>query len=234
MNFSQLHDRVRDELLRRIERGTLSVSLLSRQTGLGQPHLSNFLSKRRQLSLAALDKVLKAQGLAVADLLPGERGELTRQQVAEVGQIKLVSHAVAIGEPYVRLTSIQRMVPFAAEATKALRARCPSARLQWERFVAVRLEAEDARGMEPLLLPGAVVVLDRHYTSFRPYREGVANLYGVAIGAKLLIRRAEFFPGRVVVRPLGVEAPLEVIAVDGPERANDYLVGRVVVVMMEC
>jgi transcriptional regulator with XRE-family HTH domain len=234
MNFSQLHDRVREELLRRIERGTLSVSLLARQTGLGQPHLSNFLRKRRQLSLDALDKVLRAQSLTVADLLPAERGELTRQQMAEVGQVPLVSHATALAEPYLRLTGIQRMVPLPAEATRDLRPRCPSTRRQWERFVAIRLAPEDSRGMEPMLLPGAVVVLDRHYTSFRAYREGIANLYAVAIGAKLLIRQAEFFPGRVVARPLQLDAPFEVIAVDGPERANDYLVGRVVLILNQC
>jgi len=42
MNFTQMHERLRLELLRRIQRGTLSVSLLARQTGFGQAHLSNF------------------------------------------------------------------------------------------------------------------------------------------------------------------------------------------------
>src|SRR6202048_2371200 len=70
MNFTQMHERLRLELLRRIERGTLSVSLLARQTGFGQSHLSNFLRSRRQLSLEALDHVLAAQHLTAADLLP--------------------------------------------------------------------------------------------------------------------------------------------------------------------
>jgi hypothetical protein len=35
MTFSQMNERLRVELLRRIQRGTLSVSLLSRQTGFG-------------------------------------------------------------------------------------------------------------------------------------------------------------------------------------------------------
>ena len=47
MNFTQMHERLRLELLRRIQRGTLSVSLLSRQTGFGQAHLSNFLNRKR-------------------------------------------------------------------------------------------------------------------------------------------------------------------------------------------
>src|SRR6202142_1568474 len=73
MNFTQMHERLRLELLRRIQRGTVSVSLLGRQSGFGQSHLSNFLHGRRQLSLDALDRILAAQHLAVADLLPSNQ-----------------------------------------------------------------------------------------------------------------------------------------------------------------
>src|ERR1019366_10591889 len=71
MNFTQMHERLRLELLRRIQRGTLSVSLLARQTGFGQSHLSNFLNTRRKLSLDAMDRILTAQHMAAADLLTG-------------------------------------------------------------------------------------------------------------------------------------------------------------------
>src|SRR5277367_5298473 len=99
MNFSQLQDRVRSELLRRIDRGTLSVSLLARQTGLGQSHLSNFLHARRGLSMATLDRILAALRLTVEDLLPApreRRGTLLDNQAGEVSQIPLVSHSVAL------------------------------------------------------------------------------------------------------------------------------------------
>src|SRR6202034_3824452 len=61
MNRTQMHERLREELVRRIQRGTLSVSLLARQTGFGQSHLSNFLHCKRQLSLEAMDRVLASQ-----------------------------------------------------------------------------------------------------------------------------------------------------------------------------
>ena len=67
MNFTQLVERIRLELQRRIERGTLSVSLLSRQTGLGQSHISNFLHGRRGVRLETLDRIMQAQGLSVED-----------------------------------------------------------------------------------------------------------------------------------------------------------------------
>jgi hypothetical protein len=233
MNFTQLQERVRLELLRRIERGTLSVSLLARQTGLAQAHVSNFLHGRRQLSLGALDKVLAAQQMSVEYLLPAVRGELMSGQIGESGQVPLVSHAVALFEPYIRASSVQTTVLFPANVLKDLKPRCSNSRKQWERFVAVKATAEDARGMEPVVLAGAVVLLDRHYTSFQPYRADGVNLYGAKVRAQLLLRYAQYQADRVVLRPYEAYQEAEVVEVGMGETANDVLVGRVVLVLNE-
>ena len=47
------------ELLSRIDREVLTAAVLARQTGLQQPHISNFLNSKRRLSLQALDRVLR-------------------------------------------------------------------------------------------------------------------------------------------------------------------------------
>jgi transcriptional regulator with XRE-family HTH domain len=233
MNFTQLQERVRLELLRRIERGTLSVSLLARQTELGQGHISNFLHGRRQLSLRTLDKIMKAQHLSVAELLPAARGELMSGQIGEFGQIPLVSHAVALFEPYIRASSVQTMLAFPAAVVKGFESRCSNSRKQWERFVAVRITTAEAWAMEPVLLPGAVVVLDRHYTSFKPYREGMVNLYAARVGTQLLVRYAQYESDRVVLRPHQARLDADVVAVGVGETPNDVLVGRVALVLNE-
>ncbi len=92
MNFTQLHERLRMELQCRIDRGTLSVSLLSRQTGLGQAHLSNFLHCKRQLSLQALDRVLTAQHLAADDLLPVLRQGTGPAAEPEIEKVPILAH----------------------------------------------------------------------------------------------------------------------------------------------
>src|SRR5262245_25776683 len=110
MNFSQLQERLRTELLRRIDRGTLSVSLLARQTGLGQPHLSNFLHARRNLSFTALDKILSAQHLTVADLTPERRSSRDvpfPEKGSDLIDIFLVSDSAALHEPHPRASSIR-------------------------------------------------------------------------------------------------------------------------------
>jgi hypothetical protein len=234
MNFSQLQERVRLELLRRIERGTLSVSLLARQTGLGQPHISNFLHNRRGLSLKALDRILEAQQLVVADLLPARRDakeELREGESEAVVEIPLVSQAVAAFEPYIRASSTVAMLPFPEETVKGLEPRCSNARRQWDRFVAVRIGLEDARPMEPVVQAEALVVLDRHYTSFHPYQEGAVNLYGAKLGSHLVVRYAQFQEDRVVLRAHQAKVKAEVLEPGPGETANDLLVGRVVVVV---
>jgi transcriptional regulator with XRE-family HTH domain len=231
MNFSQLQDRVRLELLRRIERGTLSVSLLARQTGLAQAHISNFLHGRRGLSLAALDKVLSAQRLQVSDLLPEQRGAYLDEQMGPVAHVPLVPHGVAISDPNLRPSIVESIIPFPGAMIRGLETRCSPSRKQWERFVAVRISAADASGMEPVLLPDAVVLLDRHYTSFKPYREGETNLYGARVGSQLKIRYAQHQADRVVLRPYRAHAEADVVEVGVGETASDVLVGRVVAIL---
>lgn len=91
-----MHERLRLELLRRIQRGTVSVSLLGRQSGFGQAHLSNFLHGRRQLSLDAMDRILAVQHLTVADLLPSVHRTEPRSGNDDISAVPVVSHAVAL------------------------------------------------------------------------------------------------------------------------------------------
>ena len=229
MSIRQLHDRVRIELLRRIDRGTLSVSLLARQTGLTQAHISNFLHGHRSMSIDALDKVLSATRMEVDDLLRQKRGTGSANHVGESVAIPLVPHSVAIFEPYMRPSVIEEIRPHPTADVADLEARCANARRQWERFVAIRIDAGDARGMEPVITAGAVVLLDRHYTSFKPWREGATNLYAARVGSQLLLRDAQHQSDRVVLRPYRAQAEAHVVEVGPGETPSDVLVGRVVV-----
>jgi hypothetical protein len=233
MNFSQIHERLRLEMLRRIQRGTLSVSLLARQSGFGQPHLSNFLHGRKQLSLEGVDRILAAQRLSAADLLPALAPREAALPLEEDGAVPLVSHTTAFFEPFVRPSAIESMLHFPAELLAAIRPRATSARRAWQRFVAVRAAASDAIAMEPLLQPRAIVLLDRHYNTFVPYRPNRLNLYAVQHGARLKLRYVDFSQNRLVLRPRGFAYPVELIDAGGWERAADLLAGRVALALNE-
>jgi transcriptional regulator with XRE-family HTH domain len=179
MNFTQMHERLRLELLRRIQRGTVSVSLLARQTGFGQSHLSNFLHNRRQLSLEAMDRILAAQHMTAGDLLPATYQQDALPADGESSSVPVVSHAVALFEPYIRPSATQAMLHLPAGLLQSIRTRASNPRRAWQRFVAVRIPAADALPMEPLVLPEALTLIDRHYTSLMPYRPNRPNLYAV-------------------------------------------------------
>ncbi len=230
MDLSQFQERVRLELLRRIERGTLSVSLLARQTGLGQPHVSNFLHGKRGVTLKTLQKMMGSQRLQIEDLLPSRAeasGVLSEGQIEGLVWIPLVSHVVAMQDPYIRVSSTLKMLPFSGEEVQKLRARCSGARRQWDRFVAIRISAAEARPMEPVVKPDGVVLIDRHYTSFHTYREDEENLYAARVGSQLVVRYAQFQGERVVLRAYQPKVRAEVLQPKPGEPANDLLVGRV-------
>src|SRR5206468_1522019 len=69
MKFRALQDGLRRELLGRIGRGTLTGSSIAESIDVKQAHISNFLNKKRGLSLEAMDRVLQSQKISVLDLL---------------------------------------------------------------------------------------------------------------------------------------------------------------------
>lgn len=120
MNFTQMHEHLRLELLRRIQRGTLSVSLLARQTGFGQAHLSNFLHRRRQLSLEALDRILASQRLGAGDLIPVTMRTVEVDRNGDCSAVPVVSHAAALFEPVIRPSAVQTMLHLPPGVLKSL------------------------------------------------------------------------------------------------------------------
>lgn len=234
MNFTQMHDRLRLELLRRIQRGTLSVSLLARQTGLAKPHVSNFLRCKRKLSLEALDRVMASQRLVAGDLLPIalRMEEFYNERVTS--EVPLVSHASALFEPVIRPSAVKTVVHLPAGSLEAFRApRGPASRRSWERFVAVRIPSGDTLPMEPVIFSGAIALIDRHYNSFARYWPDRPNLYAVRHGSHLVLRYADFLAGRVVLRPHNVLFPLDLIEVGDNGSPGDLLAGRVVLIVNE-
>lgn len=233
MNFTQMHERLRLELLRRIQRGTLSVSLLARQTGFGQAHLSNFLHCRRQLSLEALDRVLCAQHLSAADLLPVSNRDGDSSVEKESNAAPVVSHSTALFEPFIRRSAVQSMLRLPAGMLQSLHTRASNPRRAWQRFVAVRIGAADAIAMDPLILPEALVLIDRHYNSLALYRPNRPNVYAVRQGANLTLRYVDFRLNRMVLRPHNGVFPVDLIELGPGESPGDLLVGRIALIVNE-
>lgn len=232
MNFTQMHERLRLELLRRIQRGSLSVSLLARQTGFGQSHLSNFLRSHRQLSLQAMDRILAAQHMEAADLLPAA-SNIAWPEAADLGNVPVVSHSAAMFEPVVRPSAVHRLLRVPDSLLRSTRSRAPSSRRSWLRFVAIVIPAADALAMDPVVLPDATVLIDRHYNSLLTYRPNRPNLYAVRHDNHLKLRYADFQASRLLLRPCNLAVPIDLIEIPPGESPGDFIIGRVALILNE-
>jgi hypothetical protein len=136
-------------------------------------------------------------------------------------------------EPYIRTSAAQGWIHIPTGLLQTIRARAASSRRAWQRFVAVRIAAADALPMEPLVLPEALALIDRHYNSLLPYRPNRPNLYAIRHDSHLTLRYAEFQSNRLILRPHNLASPVDVIAMDPEESPGDWLVGRVVLILNE-
>ncbi len=235
MNFQDLHELLRLELLRRIERGSLTGSRLAHQAGFQQAHISNFLNRKRALSLEGLDRVLASQNLTIEQILPLDLAASAAllQANEPIDVIPVVSASAAMDAARVAESAVIETIQVSSSRLYDNRARASAKRSNWQRFLAIRADAQQAAAMEPLLAPGAIAVLDRHYNSLAPYRAQQPTLYAVRCGAALLLRFVDFDEGHLILRPYSRDFPVQLIALAAHESPADYIVGRVCLVFSE-
>jgi hypothetical protein len=178
--------------------------------------------------------MLATQHMACENLLElGAHPGAGRALDEEPRIVPVVSHNSALFEPFIRPSAVQMMLHLPATALRGLRPRAVATRRSWQRFVAVRISHSDALPMDPLLFPDALAVIDRHYTSLSPYRAGRANIYAIRDGAHLTLRYADFAEGRLVVRPLNMSFPVELIEIGTDASPGQYIAGRVALIINE-
>lgn len=237
MNASQLHERLRVEIVRRIDRGMLTGTLLSKQTGLQASHISNFLHRKRQLSLAAMDRVLAAQALSVEDFFPVKKlhGKETAGNASKPlpATVPLVSGTTAIHSPSIPASAVIDTVCLPNGLMEGLQSRRTIARRDWSRFLALRVTLEQAAPMHPVLRAHSIAVIDRHYNSFAPYRPPAPNLYAVNNGGSVLFRYVTFDADSLVLRPYSLEYSVELLRLNDGESPSEYLIGRVCMTLVE-
>src|SRR5262252_7648847 len=113
MNFQDLHELLRQELARRIERGTVTGSRLAQKANFQQAHISNFLNKKRALSLEGLDRVMKAQGLTIEQILPIDlaAGAAEEEACEQVEEVPIVSPSAAMHDAQIAAVAVIETVP---------------------------------------------------------------------------------------------------------------------------
>ncbi len=237
MKFKVLQDNLRKILWERIEAGELTGLHLAQQTGFKQAHISNFLNKKRGLSIEGMDKVLSVQRLSVLDLLdPAEvskRATVLPPSGDEFENVALTDASTAATQPLITSMHIKEILKFKKSFLRKLKPDPDGGRSAWQRFVLIKADAKDAASMYPRIMPGSTLLLDRHYNSLTPYRKGEFNMYAVLKNDTCTVKYAESAGTHLVLRPHNQSSPIEVIAMEDGKSPADYLVGRVCQVGME-
>ena len=237
MRISDLEDNLRAHIWARIHRGELTGSGLSRDAGFQQAHMSNFLNARRGLSPEAMDRLLEVLQVDVLDLADPEELRLRALQRPErassFDSVPLVSLQDAAFSPGIPSQRMLDSLKFRKRFLHRLKPDSIGDRSQWLRFVMVRADADSVRAMAPRLAAGAVLLLDRHYNSLRPYHRGMRNMYVVRSGEQGVIRYAAAASGRIILRPQNEDWPVELVEIGFGKGFADYIVGRVCHIAVE-
>jgi transcriptional regulator with XRE-family HTH domain len=224
MLVSQLEESMRKIIRQRIDAGVLSGTVLARQTGFQQAHISNFLNRRRGLSVEGFDRMLEALGISVTDLIvpTASIGDTSR----EYDDVPIIDASIA-HRPDFAAREVADVLKFKRAFLRRVKERTIGARGTWKRFVLIKADAENALAMYPRIVPGATLLIDRHYNSLEPYRRREPNIYAVLKGKSLLVRYVEGQSGHLLLRPANNTSPLLSMAVESGRSASDPIIGRI-------
>jgi len=233
-----MQDKLRKRLLAQISAGELTGLGLAELTGFQQAHISNFLNRKRALSLEAMDRVLSAMRWSVVDLI--EDGELQPRAMRMTppdDDYENVALAVeghnGLAQPVLAAHHVREVLKFKRTFLRRLRSDPAGGRSQWQRFVLVKADAREGMSMYPRMMPGATLLIDRHYNSLRPYRRNERNMYAVRYGALWTIKYVEVAGKTLVLRPENQGYPVAVVHIGENEAATDHILGRVCNVAIE-
>lgn len=237
MKFRVLQDNLRNALWERIEEGGLTGLRLAQQTGFKQAHISNFLNRKRGLSLEGMDRVLAVQHLSVLDLLdPSEvnkRASILPPSNDEFQNVLVTDGTIAATQPLITSMDVREIVKFKKVFLKKLKPGIAGDREHWERFVVIKVDAREGMSMYPRLLPGAALLIDRHYNTLKPYRRGEFNMYAVLKGGTCAVKYVETAGDHLILRPHNQAYPIDVVTLDKGTSPSDHIVGRVCHVAIE-
>jgi hypothetical protein len=237
MKFRMLQENLRHILWERIDAGNLTGLRLADQTGFKQAHISNFLNHKRGLSLEGMDKVLNVQHLSVLDLVDpvevNKRASIFPPSEDEFDNVAVADLHIAASEARIMSMHVREVLKFKKSFLKRLKREVEGDRSSWERFVVIKADAQEGMSMYPRTMPGAALLLDRHYNSLAPYRKGESNMYAVRKNGTCTIKYVDTDDSHLILRPHNLAYPIEVITLENGPKPSDCIVGRVCYVGIE-
>lgn len=236
LQFQDLQEALRRLLWERIDSGELTGMGLAEKTGFRQAHISNFLNRKRGLSLEGMDRVLKVEELSILDLIPPDeinaRASIPPPEEGEYANLLLVDpqHAAT---PQVHAANVLEVVKFKQAILRRLRAEPLPQRTSWLRFLLIKPTRSCCEVMTPRLALGCTVLLDRHHTALAANRRANSAMYAVLLGEEALIRHVRLDNDTLVLRPERHSADVDLIRIPAGHKPEDFIIGRVAHVSIE-
>src|SRR5260370_4867884 len=122
---------------------------------------------------------------------------------------------------------VKEILKFKKTFLKRLKEEVEGDRRAWERFVVIKADAQEGMSMYPRTMPGATLLLDRHYNSLAPYRNGESNMYAVRRDTTCTIKYVEAADRHLILRRHNPAYPLVLIALEDGQKPGDHIAGRV-------
>jgi len=234
MLIVDLQDRLRALLRESIDSGGLTGTEVASRAGFQQAHVSNFLNQRRGLSIEAMDRIMGVLQLEVHDLLPEERKMTPAENHSDAGfePVPVVGYDVLLQHDF-STVEIVEFLRFKRSFLRRIRPEMASQRRNWQRFVLIKADKDSGLAMRPRFLPGATLLIDRHYNSLSSYRRREPNLYVVKNGEACNVRYVELQGSQLTLRPENQQCALGYVQLGKGETFADYVVGRVAHIAME-
>ena len=146
MNATALQEQLRLLLHERIHAKKLTGLGLAKQTDFEQAYISNFLNRKRSLSLEGMDRVLAAQNLSILDLL--SREELNKRQAPSAParptskMFCCLRRKIAAAERVITREAVRDILKFKKSFLRRLRP-AAAGRTGWQRFVLVTVDVQN-------------------------------------------------------------------------------------------
>lgn len=229
MNFRSLQEQLRARLLAQINAGELTGIELARRTGFQQAHISNFLNRKRGLSLDAMDQILRSMRITLEELI-----SLADSAAGRMPQTALPAHDFVaipiVQEGNCTATQVPNRDPkntiqIASAFVQRLRPQTHIPRPHWQRFIALRVSASEVHAMSPRLPREAIIVIDRHHNAVSDAAD--ESMYVVRLGDRPIIRYIETVGSQYILRALNPLVPLLPLKAAGTADPLTAIVGRV-------
>jgi plasmid maintenance system antidote protein VapI len=226
MLIADLHERIRLCVLATIDSRKITGTALAEKVGVKQAHISNFLTRKRGLSIEKMDALLDALGLNIEQMVAVSEQTQVRKESAALESVPLIRLQAAMNPTFDDDMSRGKAV-FPRALLRRLKAAPPEMRKLWVRFIAIKADRALSAPMSPRVESGSVLLIDRHFCSLDKYRNDEPNLYLINKDGVCVVRWVEMRGTQLCLRPDRNDYPLDAISINRRNPLESCIVGRV-------